>query len=157
MLEVEEVLNAEGYTHDRAKNACVAASSLFKWVNATREYFYIYKEIEPSRNNFKLAQDQFEAKKLILEQKRQKISNMDKKIATLQEHQKSKDDIIDEIKAEIEELSLRKKRADTLLKGLSAEKQKWVVCTRMLSSKYSTVAGDVLVSAGYISLITGFD
>lgn len=61
------------------------------------------------------------------------------------------------MKAEIEALSLRKRRADTLLKGLSAEKQKWVVCTRMLSSKYATVTGDVLLSAGYISMITGFD
>lgn len=47
---------------------------------------------------------------------------MDQKIADLQEHQKSKDDIIDEVKAEIEGLSLRKRRADTLLRGLSAEK-----------------------------------
>lgn len=55
MLEVEEVLNSHGYSHEKAKTAYVAASSLFKWVNATREYFYIYKEIEPSRDNVRLA------------------------------------------------------------------------------------------------------
>jgi hypothetical protein len=43
-----------------------------------------------------------------------------------------------------------------LLKGLSAEKQKWIVCTRMLAAKYTTVTGDVLLSAGYITLIGGF-
>ena len=58
----------------------------------------------------------------MLAQKRKQIDNMDQKIADLQEHQKSKDDIIDEVKAEIEGLSLRKRRADTLLRGLSAEK-----------------------------------
>lgn len=52
---------------------------------------------------------------------------------------------------------MRKQRADVLLKGLSAEKQKWIVCTRMLSSKYTTVTGDVLLSAGYITLIGGYD
>jgi hypothetical protein len=41
-------LKSNGYTHEKAKTAFVAASGLFKWVNATREYFYIYKEIEPS-------------------------------------------------------------------------------------------------------------
>jgi hypothetical protein len=40
----------------------------------------------------------------------------------LKEHQKSKDDIIEELRAEIEDCSVRKKRADTLLKGLSSEK-----------------------------------
>ena len=40
---------------------------------------------------------------------------------------------------------------------MSAEKQKWIVCTRMLASKYTTVTGDVLLSAGYVSLICGFN
>lgn len=51
---------------------------------------------------------------------------------------------------------MRKKRADLLLKGLAAEKQKWIVCTRMLAAKYTTVTGDVLLSAGYITLLGGF-
>lgn len=60
------------------------------------------------------------------------------------------------LRAEIQDCTLRKKRADVLLKGLSAEKQKWIVCTRMLAAKYSTVTGDVLLSAGYITLLGGF-
>ena len=38
------------------------------------------------------------------------------------------------------------------MKGLNAEQQKWVVCTRMLNSKYETVQGDVLLAAGYITM-----
>ena len=81
---------------------------------------------------------------------------MDSALKGLKEHQKSKDEIIEELRAEIQDCSIRKKRADILLKGLSAEKQKWIVCTRMLASKYTTVTGDVLLSAGYITLIGGF-
>ena len=81
---------------------------------------------------------------------------MDSALQGLKEHQKSKDEIIEELRAEIQDCSIRKKRADILLKGLSAEKQKWIVCTRMLASKYTTVTGDVLLSAGYITLIGGF-
>ena len=57
---------------------------------------------------------------------------------------------------EIQDCSIRKKRADHLLKGLSAEKQKWMVCMRMLSSKNNTVIGDVLLSSGFITLLSGF-
>ena len=42
------------------------------------------------------------------------------------------------------------------MKGLSAEQQKWVVCTRMLNSKYETVQGDVLLAAGFITMAGGF-
>ena len=60
------------------------------------------------------------------------------------------------MRAEIQDCTTRKRRADVLLKGLSAEKQKWIVCTRMLAAKYTTVTGDVLLSAGYITLLGGF-
>ena len=90
-------------------------------------------------------------------EKTEKIGHLETALKGLKEHQKSKDDIIEELRAEIEDCSVRKKRADTLLKGLSSEKQKWIVCTRMLSSKYNTVTGDVLLSAGYITLLGGFD
>ena len=43
------------------------------------------------------------------------------------------------LEIEIDDCNLRKKRADNLTKGLSAEKQKQIVCQRMLASKYATV------------------
>jgi hypothetical protein len=51
---------------------------------------------------------------------------------------------------------MRKKRADALTKGLSSEKQKQIVCQRMLASKYATVQGDVVLSAAYVTLASGF-
>lgn len=37
------------------------------------------------------------------------------------------------------------------MRGLSAEKQKWIVCQRMLDTKYSTVSGDVVLGAAMIT------
>jgi len=74
----------------------------------------------------------------------------------LKEHQQSKDSIIVELQAKISECSSKKKRADVLLRGLSSEKQKWIVCMRMLSSKYSSVTGDVLLTSGYITMLSCF-
>jgi hypothetical protein len=74
-----------------------------------------------------------------LQEKTEKIGHLDSALQGLKEHQKSKDEIIEELRAEIQDCSIRKKRADILLKGLSAEKQKWIVCTRMLASKYTSL------------------
>jgi len=51
---------------------------------------------------------------------------------------------------------VRKRRADALLRGLSSEKQKWIVCSRMLESKYSTVSGDVVLAAAIVTFGGGF-
>jgi dynein heavy chain len=67
-------------------------------------------------------------------------------------HQETKQKAIDELKEQIDGTITHKRRAETLLKGLSAEKQKWVVCTRMLSGKYDTVQGDVLIAAAFITM-----
>ena len=73
----------------------------------------------------------------------------------LKEQQQSKDEVIEELRNEINDCSVRKKRADLLLRGLRAEKQKWVVCIRMLASKFHSVAGDVLLTSGFITLLGG--
>lgn len=63
MMEVEDVLTNGHYSYERAHTASVAATGIFKWVKATRDYFYIFKEIEPRRDAFMLSQKQYEEKK----------------------------------------------------------------------------------------------
>ena len=67
-----------------------------------------------------------------------------------------KENEIEELRGKVADCKIKKRRADILLRGLSSEKQKWIVCTRMLSGKYLTVSGDVLLSAAFISLLPGF-
>jgi hypothetical protein len=50
----------------------------------------------------------------------------------------------------------RKKRADHFLKNLNSEKQKWLVCSRMLDTKYSTVGGDVVLAAAFLTYCGSF-
>ena len=60
MMEVEAVLTEGGYTYEAATAAFSSASGIFKWIKATREYFYIFKEIEPRRDAFMMAEKQYE-------------------------------------------------------------------------------------------------
>ena len=56
MMAVEEVLQNEHYSYEKARTASIAATGLFKWVNAARTYFVIFKEIEPRREAFILSE-----------------------------------------------------------------------------------------------------
>jgi dynein heavy chain len=77
MMEVEEVLTQGGYSYEKAHTACAAATGIFKWVKATREYFYIFKEIEPRRDAFMQSQKQYEEKKKQLQDKADQIHLLD--------------------------------------------------------------------------------
>lgn len=156
MMKVEDVLLSPEYSYEKAYTASRAATGIFKWIKATRDYFYLFKEIEPRRDAFFLSQKQYLEKYNTLESKQTKIGELDTALVGLKEHQQSKDGIIAELRDEINDCSIRKKRADLLLRGLSAEKQKWVVCIRMLAQKYHSVAGDVLLTSGFITLLGGF-
>lgn len=56
MLDIEEIVNHPDYTYENAYRASKAATGMFKWVKAIREYFYIFKEIEPRRDAFMMSE-----------------------------------------------------------------------------------------------------
>lgn len=56
--KVEEFLSNDQFSLDTAVRASQAAVSLFKWVMAVREYYYISRKVEPSRNAYILSEKQ---------------------------------------------------------------------------------------------------
>ena len=112
--------------------------------------------MQPRKDALVLAEKQHEEKQKALKEKKRQIRDLDEHLKGLKLHQETKQKAIDELKEQIDGTITHKRRAETLLKGLSAEKQKWVVCTRMLSGKYDTVQGDVLIAAAFITMGSAF-
>ena len=87
MMQVEEVLNHPEYSYERAFTASGAATGIFKWASATRDYFYIFKEIEPRNDAFMLSQKQYVEKRDILKDKSAQFKKLDTALYGLKEHQ----------------------------------------------------------------------
>jgi dynein heavy chain len=94
MMQVEKVLSDPEFTYEKAYTASAAATGIFKWVKATRDYFYIFKEVEPRRDAFMLSNKQLLDKKQQLEEKQARIAQLDTALLGLKEHQQSKDAVI---------------------------------------------------------------
>ena len=119
---VEKIINDEGVDFEKAQASSKAAVGLLKWIKATRDYYYIFREIEPRRNAFMLAKKQYEAKLEEYQNKKLKVSQLDEALASLKDHQTTKDQVIKTLQDRILEYSVRKKSVDVLLKGLNSEK-----------------------------------
>jgi hypothetical protein len=62
MAKVEDIISANEYTLENAKKSCLAIEGLYIWVKAIRDYFYIFKELEPRRDALILAEKQYQDK-----------------------------------------------------------------------------------------------
>lgn len=62
----------------------------------------------------------------------------------------------EELAAVIEDKIARKRRAEKLIRSLHSEKQKWVVCQRMIELNSKSVGGDVVLSACIVNYGGGF-
>jgi len=51
---------------------------------------------------------------------------------------------------------VKQERANKLLAGLGGEKQKWLVCNRMIAKKFITIQGDVLMGAAFMTYLSSF-
>lgn len=60
-IETEVISNSE-YTFDNSYRASKSAPAFFDWVQAVRDYFYVFREIEPRRDAYMLSEFQFKSK-----------------------------------------------------------------------------------------------
>ena len=77
MTLVEGVVQDADYTYENAYRASKAATGMYKWVKAIREYYYVFQEIEPRRDAFMLAEKQYEVKKEDLEEKQSRLNTLE--------------------------------------------------------------------------------
>ena len=73
MVNIEEVLSDNDYSYENAYRASKAATGMFKWVKAIREYYYIFQEIEPRRDAFMLSEKQYSVMSEKLNDKRKEL------------------------------------------------------------------------------------
>ena len=77
MAQVEDILSEANYTYQSALKVSRASAGLFKWVKAMRDYYYIFKDMEPRRDALVLAENQWQEHTDKLKAKRLEIQEID--------------------------------------------------------------------------------
>jgi len=57
-LEID-VMSNKDYTFENAFHSSKAAPAFFDWVRCVRDYFYIFRELEPLRDAYMLSEIQY--------------------------------------------------------------------------------------------------
>uniref|UniRef100_A0A3Q3VWH7 Dynein heavy chain coiled coil stalk domain-containing protein n=1 Tax=Mola mola TaxID=94237 RepID=A0A3Q3VWH7_MOLML len=129
-----------------------ACTSICQWVRAMYSYHFVSKGVEPKRRALQEAQEDLAATQRILDDAKKQLEAVENGIASLQAKYQDCVAKKDELDQKFQLCEARLIRADKLIGGLADEKVRWKETVEHLDYMVNNVAGDVLLSAAYITL-----
>lgn len=135
----------------------MASNGLFEWVKAVRNYYYIFKSVEPFRQRIVLADIALQTLKDRVKNKRKEINVLTKKCASYKAEYIKQEEQIKIFQKEIDECYSMKSKAARLLNALGGEKQKWNISKNLTLKKLEALEGDSLLAAAMVSYLAPFN
>ena len=133
-----------------------AVAPLCKWVHAMYKYDVVMKKVEPMRKALAEAEALLAGAMEVLAGKKAQLQSIMDQLQGLQDQfdaaNKKKQDL--EFKAE--QCAQRLTRAESLLGGLSGEKDRWTMSAAQLEKDFANVCGNILISSGVIAYLGVF-
>ncbi|KAJ3090810.1 hypothetical protein HK102_002597 [Quaeritorhiza haematococci] len=153
---LQPYLNDENFNEDFIRNKSVAAAGLCSWVVNIVKYYNVYCDVEPKRRALEAANVELQASQARLAEIQTKIAELDRNLGELKaQFEKATADKLkceEEARATQETIVL----ANRLVNGLASEKIRWSESVARFKEQEKTLAGDVLLSATFVSYVGCF-
>ncbi|XP_074517159.1 dynein axonemal heavy chain 1 [Sebastes fasciatus] len=133
-----------------------ACTSICQWVRAMHVYHFVAKGVAPKRQALQEAQEDLAGTQRILDDAKEQLAGVEGGIATLQATYQDCLAKKEELDSKYQLCESRLVRADKLIGGLADEKVRWKETVQHLEYLVNNVAGDVLLSAGYVAYLGPF-
>lgn len=115
------------------------------------------KRVEPLRNELQALEDQAQTNVKAGDEVRDLIAQLEKSIASYKEEYAQLISQAQAIKTDLENVQAKVDRSIALLKSLVIERERWESSSETFRSQMSTIVGDVLLSAAFITYGGYFD
>ncbi|XP_059612585.1 dynein axonemal heavy chain 7 [Phlebotomus argentipes] len=136
--------------------ASSAAEGLCKWIIAMDLYDSVAKIVAPKKTRLEAAEKEYAATLKILNEKRQMAEELERKVGLLNEELTEANREMQRVEAEVEVCKNKLQRAESLIASLGGEKNRWTLAVEHLQKLYNNLAGDILMSCGFIAYLAPF-
>ena len=123
MAKANEVFQNPDFEYKNIARACLAAKSLYTWIMASREFYYISEEIKPKREAFVMANKQYQQNNEEMKKKKVQLEELENKLLSQKTIVEDKEFEVRALEDEINKSRIRKDRALGLFEGLSGEEK----------------------------------
>lgn len=157
LQKIGKITSKPDFTPERVGQVSLAAKGLCLWVIALEKYGHVYKEVKPKKDRLEEAERVLEANQKKLEQAESQLKELEITLDVLNQKYKEKVDENEKLR-KIKELTESKlHRAEQLVGGLEGERVRWGESIEQYKKQLRSLAGDVLISAAFLSYSGPFD
>ncbi|KAJ3220317.1 hypothetical protein HK099_004389 [Clydaea vesicula] len=153
---IKPYLADPNFNADYVATKSLAAAGLCGWVVNIIGYYTVYCDVEPKRKALEAADIELQAAQTRLAEIQNKIAELDQNLDELKA--KFEKATADKLKCEEEARSTQETiiLANRLVNGLASEKVRWSLAVAKFKEQEKTLAGDVLLSAAFVSYVGCF-
>ena len=153
---LQPYLDDPNFNEEFMKSKSMAAAGLCAWVVNIVMYYRVYCDVEPKRKALEAANAELQASQAKLRDIQSKIGELDRNLSELRA--KFEKATSDKLRCEEEAESTQKTiaLANRLVNGLASEKGRWTEAVGKFKEQEKTLAGDVLISAAFVSYVGCF-
>ncbi|KAJ3249578.1 hypothetical protein HDU78_000105 [Chytriomyces hyalinus] len=153
---LQPYLSDPNFNEDFMKSKSLAAAGLCSWVVNIVMYYHVYCDVEPKRKALESANSELLISQSRLRDIQSKIGELDRNLAELRA--KFEQATADKLKCEEEAKATQETivLANRLVNGLASEKVRWSEAVGNFKEQEKTLAGDVLLSAAFVSYVGCF-
>ncbi|KAF7658906.1 hypothetical protein LDENG_00006200 [Lucifuga dentata] len=153
---VQPYIDNEEFQPESISKVSKACTSICQWVRAVHSYHFVARAVEPKRKALLEAQEDLAMTQRILDDAKQQLRAVEDGIATLQAKYQVCLIKKEELDNKYQLCEGRLIRADKLIMGLADEKVRWKETVQQLEYMIDNVAGNILLSAGYVAYLGPF-
>ncbi|XP_019331155.1 dynein axonemal heavy chain 1 [Alligator mississippiensis] len=153
---IQPYIDSEEFQPAAIAKVSKACTSICQWVRAMHKYHFVAKAVEPKRQALREAEEDLQVTQKILDEAKERLRDVEDGIAMMQAKYRSYIAKKEELEMKCEQCEQRLSRADKLINGLADERVRWQDTVQNLDYMINNVAGDVLVSAGFVAYLGPF-
>merc|ERR1719242_986768 len=155
--EIQQRNNDEKWTFETVNKASKVAGPLVLWVKAQVKFAHLLDQVEPMTREIQELKVTMDKKVKQGEELTALVAELEEKIKEYKENYAKMVQRITELKNEMETVQALMGRATKLLGDLSEEKERWGESVDNFQKQISTLDGDCLLSAGFLTYIGFYD
>ena len=126
VTKVNKIFASGRFTLEAATSASSALVGVFKWADAMMQYHELLKIVNPKREKVKEMNAKLAIVRKSLAEKRAQLKEVQDKIDKLDREFKEKVEFEASLQAQIDDSMLKLSRANKIIEGLASEKDRWV-------------------------------
>ena len=153
---VRPYLNDPEFVPDNVRNKSLAAAGLCSWAVNIVRFYEVFCDVEPKRKALATANAELAAAQDKLSKIKAKIKELDDNLAELTAEFEKATSAKLKCQREAEATQLTISLANRLVGGLASEKVRWGESVTRMKIEEKTLAGDVLMTASYLSYVGCF-